>query len=43
MSIKQKKIFNYNTGIQTFKSLNVKDKIENQKKDFSLQKIQKNV
>ena len=41
MSIKQKKIFNYNTGIQTFKSLNVKDKIENQKKDFSLQKIQK--
>ena len=42
MNIKQKKIFKYKAGLESFKSFNAKDKIENQKKDFSSQKFSQN-
>ena len=38
MNIKQSNIFNYHSGTKTFKPFKAKDKIEIQKKDFSLQK-----
>lgn len=42
MNIKQKKNFKNQIALQSFKSLNTKDKIEDQKKDFFLNKDYKN-